>query len=207
MSQATTLVSVATILIASSAFAQDIAVNGGFETGDTTGWSHFPGESSHTFNITADAASGLWAAELFNGPTGTPSANIAKNANLGMGTVNPGDVLTISFSAKGSFAAGGVAFAEFFTEIDGGGTSSSQILGGAPLNVLQPLTDWTDFSFDVVVGPNASGGVTVQFNAATGGDQGSTSVFFIDNLRVVPTPSAAAVLGFGGHMASRRRRA
>ncbi len=202
-----TAITLATLAGASVASGQNFAVNGGFETGDTSGWTHEPQEMDNTFLITADAAEGIWAAEISNGPSGTPSGNVVKNANIGIGQVNPGDILTVSFSAKGSFADGGVGIAEFFTEIDGGGTSSSAILGGAPLNIQTDITEWTNFSFDVMVGPDASGGVTVQFVSATGGAPNSTAVLFIDNLQVVPAPGAAAVLGLGGLMAARRRRA
>ncbi|MCA9310870.1 MAG: hypothetical protein KDA21_06670, partial [Phycisphaerales bacterium] len=119
------------VALAGAATAQaEFATNGGFETGDTSGWQYFPTTTS-TFNVTNDANSGSFAAELFN--NAPASAAVIKQANVGMGSINPGDMITISFAAKGSGAAGGVSFAEFFTEIDGGGVSSSEILGGAPL--------------------------------------------------------------------------
>lgn len=188
---------------ANSASATVITMNGGFETGDTSGWESFPSPTS-TFNVTSDANTGNFAAEVFN--DFAPSGAVVKQANLGIGTVNPGDPIEISFAAKGSFAAGGVAFAEFFSEIDGGGTSSAEILSGGPL----VLTDtYQTFTFNTIAGPDVSGGVTLQFVAATGADPGSTAVLFIDDatVTVIPEP-ATAMLGLSSlaFFGLRRRR-
>jgi len=187
--------------LAAVAGAQELTTNGGFELGDTTGWVSFPTENS-TFLITNDANSGAFAAEVFNNDPA--SGAVIKQANIGIGVVNPGDEIIISFAMKGEGAIGGVAFAEFFSEIDGGGVSSSEILGGGPL----PLTaDYQEFQFSAIAGPDVSGGITVQFAAVTGADEGSVSLFFIDDVSVTPTPSSALVLGLGGLAAFRRRRA
>ncbi len=189
------------LAVTGGASAAELTTNGGFEAGDTSGWEYFPTATS-TFNITNDADNSNFAAELFNDTTAT--AAVIKQANIGIGDVSPGDVIDISFSAKGSFALGGVAFAEFFSEIDGGGTSSSEILGGGPL----PLTgDYQQFIFQVLAGPDVSGGITLQFTATAGADPSSTAVLFLDNVSVVPAPSAAAALGLAGLVGMRRRRA
>lgn len=187
-------------------FSQSIlSMNGGFETGDTSDWVSFPSGSS-TFDVTNDAAAGTWAGEVFNSASG--SAAIIKQANLGIGMVIPGQEVTVSFSAKGEGVNGGVVFAEFFTELDGGGTSSNEILSGAPL----PLTGaYQDFSFTTLAGPDVGGGVTLQFAVITGANIGSTSQLFVDNVvvSVIPEPSALAfMLGLTGigFIGMRRRR-
>jgi hypothetical protein len=201
-----TLAAVLAVAPMAGASAQELTVNGGFETGDTSGWADFT-ISPQTFNITSDANSGAWAAEVFNNVDSGAGA-VVKQANLGIGTVNPGDPIAISFAAKGSFAAGGVAFAEFFSEIDGGGTSSSEILGGGPLALTG---DWQTFSFNTTAGPDVSGGVTLQFNAATGAVAGSTAVLFIDDasVRVIPEPGTVTLAGLvlAGLCLRRRREA
>ncbi|MEM9753445.1 MAG: PEP-CTERM sorting domain-containing protein [Planctomycetota bacterium] len=201
MMKTMTTIGAAVCFAASGVSAQELTTNGDFETGDTSGWVEFPTANS-TFNITSDSSEGDWAAEIFNNDAA--SAAVVKQANIGIGTVNPGDMLTISFSAKGSFANGGVSFAEFFSEVDGGGTSSNEILGGGPL----PLTDtYEDFSFNVIAGSDVTGGVTLQFTATTGGDPGSTAVVFIDDVSVVPEPASLGLLGLSGLALLRRRSA
>lgn len=162
-----------------------LTTNGNFELGDTTGWQDFPSATS-TFTITSDANSGSFAAVIEN--SDTAAAALVKQANIGIGSVSPGDTIRISFAAKGSSAVGGVAFAEFFSEIDGGGISSAEILTGAPL----PLSDqWQTFCFTTTAGPDVSGGVTLQLAAITGGATGSQSTFFFDDVSVTITELTA----------------
>ena len=180
----------------------ELTNNGGFEAGDTSGWESFPTANS-TFLVTNDANSGSFAAEVFNNDLA--SGAVVKQANLGIGVVNAGDEITVSFAAKGEGAVGGVAFAEFFSEIDGGGTSSAEILGGAPLALT---SEWQTFTYTVIAGADVSGGVTLQFAAVSGGAPGSVSVLFLDDVSVsvIPAPAGAALLGMGGLVAMRRRR-
>lgn len=176
--------------------------NRGFELGDVSGWESFPsGDSS--FVATSDAFSGSFAGQLTNNATG--SAATIKQANIGIGIVEAFQEVNISFWAKGSGEAGGVQFAELFSELSGGGTSASVILGGAPLFVG---TDWSFYSFTTITGADVSGGITLQFNAATGANIGSVSELFLDDVSVtvVPAPASAALLGLGGLVATRRRR-
>ncbi len=187
---------------ATSLAGLELTTNGGFETGDTTGWSYFPTPAS-TFMADIDAFSGSFSGRLENLTEG--SAAVIKQANIGIGDVSAGDEVTISFWAKGANGVGGVNFAEFFSEIDGGGVSATEILGGAPLFVTD---QWEFYSFTTFAGPDVSGGVTLQLTATTGAVIGSTSLLYVDNVSVsvVPTPASAALLGLGGLAAIRRRR-
>ncbi len=166
-------------LMTTGASALELTTNGGFETGDLTGWTSFE-IGTQTFDITVDTNTGSFAGELFNDFPGQPL--VVKQANIGVGLINPGDVVNISFAAKGSGTVGGVAFAEFFSELSGGGTSASEILSGGPLALL-PDTYQT-FNFSAVAGFDVSGGVTLQLNAVAGADIGSTSRLFIDDISV-----------------------
>jgi hypothetical protein len=109
---------------------------------------------------------------------------------------------------------GGVAFAEFFTELEGGGTSSAQLLGGAPLAINADPEVWTTFNFTVFAGPDVSGGITLQLGATTGPaggtsmfyDNVSVSVFSLNNVVPEPTTLMLAAAGALGVVAIRRRR-
>lgn len=156
--------------------------NGDFETGDFSGWVQFPtGPGQQT--IVSPGASSNYAGCIDN--TVAPSGSVIKNANFGIGVVTPGTAVSIFFDARGAGAVGGVAFAEFFSEISGGGVSAAEILGGAPLALNADPNVWTSFSFTTTAGPDVSGGLTVQFGAITGAAAGSTSLLCVDNLVVM----------------------
>ncbi len=165
---------------ASAAPQANLVANGGFETGDTSSWVDL-GTPNSTFNVTSDSNSGSFGAEIFN-PDQT-SAAVIKQVNLGAGLLAPGDLVTISFAAKGTFANGGVAFAELFSEIAGGGVSSSEILTGAPLNLTG---SWQSFSFTAAAGPDVSGGLTLQFAVVNGANNGSLAQVFLDDVAITP---------------------
>jgi hypothetical protein len=166
----------------------ELAVNGGFETGTFDGWTVYP-SSPGNINIATPGSVGAFAAYLNNAVA--PSAALIKNANLGVGLVVPAEVITISFDARGMLGIGGVAFAEFFSEISGGGVSKSQILGNAPLALDSNPDTWKHFTFTTTAGPIVSGGVTLQLSATTGAILGSTAQIYYDNVSV--TVDRAAV--------------
>ena len=182
---------------------QDIAVNGGFETGDFTGWAQFPGSlgpAGQTIITPGNASS--FAANL-NEPN--PAANIIKQANLRAGDWTAGQDIDISLDYRGSAGIGGILFIELFFEKEGGGVEAgSGIIGTIP---NPDPNNWTTFNFSGVVGPDgAPGGVTLQLNAACGADGGCFSDFDIDNVQIfadlpdvpqVPVPAAVWLFGSG----------
>lgn len=182
--------------------------NRGFEAGDTSDWAIFIG-GTQTFEAINDgtAQEGSFYGRIVN--TDAPSAATVKQANLAEGLLTPGAAVEISFYARGSATLGGVQFAEVFSEVSGGGTSSSAFVNGGPL-FPPSATEWTLYTYSGVLGPDVSGGVTLQFNAAAGADAGSSSILEIDNIsvvtEVVPEPSSLALLSLGGLAAFRRRR-
>ncbi len=163
----------------------NLAINGDFETGDLTGWTSFATENNGTFEVsTAQANGGIYSGLVVADVDGigSPSFPVVKQANIGIGTITPNTSVTITFDLFGSVAgAGGVVFAEFFSELSGGGTSSSEILGGGP---LFPNGTWTTYTFTTTTGADVSGGVTLQLKADCGGNSGCSIDAYFDNVTV-----------------------
>jgi hypothetical protein len=164
----------------------DIAVNGGFETGDFTGWTQAP--ASNQTILSATPSEGTYYAELNNTTSG--SASLIKNANVGVGTAVGGQEVTVTFDARGTLGVGAVAFAELFSELSGGGTSKAEILSGGPLALDADPNTWKSFSFTTTLGPDVSGGVTLQLTATTSADAGSTCLMNYDNVKITLTDVA-----------------
>lgn len=179
------MLSIAIIVIIAAVGAQadpyELAVNGSFETGDFEGWSLFP-SGEDQFTIIMPGSDGDYAACITNNTAA--SAALMKNANIGIGIVEPGIEVTISFDARGTLSAGGVAFAEFFSELEGGGVSASEILGGGPLAINADPEVWTSFSYTTMTGPDVSGGVTLQLTATTAADPASVAQMYYDNISI-----------------------
>jgi hypothetical protein len=194
---------VALALFAASAQAAtvELTTNGGFETGTFSGWAQFPNASGTQTIVTTNPSSGTYAA--FLDPVTKPGDNLIKQANVGIGLVNPGDVVTISFDYRGTASAGGVIFAEFFSELSGGGTSAAEILTGGPLFPNADPNVWTTYSGTAIAGPDVSGGVTLQLKAGNGGDPNSLAQIYFDNasmtidVAAVPVPAAVWLFGSG----------
>ena len=209
---------IATLLFAAPASAAgtiELTTNGGFETGDYTGWQQFgtsgnptapgiPGPSDQQ-SIVSPGSTGNFAA-LIDNNLGFGNSLI-KQANIGIGQVSPGQKIYIQFDARGTFATpGGVAFAEFFTELAGGGTSAAEILGGAPLAINSDPNVWTTFNFETIAGPDVSGGVTLQLGATTGPVGGTVMYYDNASVKIVPEPGSLAALVVGGLGFVARRR-
>ena len=163
----------------------ELTTNGDFEAGDTSGWEFFPNDGTFAATM-AQANGGLWSGNLVASVPaggGPPSFPVIKQANIGIGSVQPNSSCDISFDLFGSVSgAGGVFFAEFFSELTGGGTSSSVILGGGP---LFPTGTWTNYTFNTPTGNDVSGGVTLQLKTDCGANAGCTVDAFIDNVSVI----------------------
>ncbi len=196
----------ALLLCSGAASAIELTTNGGFETGDFTGWEQFPNGGSQVIS-TDNPSSGTYSANL---TSDGPFNSLIKNANIGIGQVTPGQEITISFDMRGVTQNGGVVFAEFFSELDGGGVSSAEILGGGP---LFGTADWVTYMFTTTAGPDVSGGVTLQLGAVCGAGAGCLADVFFDNVSVsiAPIPVPAAVWLFGSALGllglSRRKKA
>jgi len=200
----------------------ELAINGGFETGNKDGWSQefgtFPG-STGSITVGSPGSNSNFAATISTGLPGFGLGVGFKNANLAIGNVMPFEQVTISFDVKGSYAVGGVAFAEFFSELASGGVSKSVLLGGAPLFAASECAGFnavtfTRCTFTTTTGANVAGGVTLQLLSASGGAVGSSATTVFDNvsisvMRPVPEPGTYALMLAGlvgvGAIVRRRR--
>lgn len=122
--------------------------------------------------------------------------------------VRAGVVSATGFGSSGDFLA-----ANTITFVDSGGsafpiagnvaTGTYNRLGRA--NPLQVASD-TGLGFNAFVGENLNGVWTLSFRDYGGGDVGTLGSWSM-NITSTPTPGAAAILGLGGLVAGRRRRA
>ncbi len=156
----------------------ELATNGDFETGDKTGWTEFTtgfGGGSFTVEAGIEGFSGKLTAARNESP-------VIKQANIGTGSVSTNMAVTISFDLSGSLqGAGGVVFAEFFSELSSEGVSKAEILGGGP---LFPATSPVNYCFETTTGSDVSGGITLQLKAACGDVDGCAAEAYFDNASV-----------------------
>lgn len=196
-------------LTGSTALAQNLIVNPGFNTGDLTGWTPLNASSGATVSVIPTGGNPTDYAWLNN----TLEAN---NLALSQATPNGSVVgagITVNYSFDllgGSQAAGGVDFIHIFDENSTGGVISQ---GPGLLGPYFPSTSsWTTFSgsFTTVAG---SDHLYIEFDATTGANVGAADQMGIDNVKLAPVTSAPepatlslAAMGMFGAWAFRRRR-
>jgi PEP-CTERM motif len=209
----------AMLLVAGSAQAQNRFANGSFEVGQTTvpadplpvanvdptnaqGWL----DAASGYSRSNDAHTGSFSA-LLTCP-GLCAAVMLQNsvATGAMPNLVAGDLLTLSFWAKGNVGAtGNVLFALRYLASGGGilYDSQNQFFQGA-IN----STTWSQITFNAPAVPVGATGAFLEFSTATG--PGATSVL-IDDVSLVPEPGTYAMMlagmAFVGGIAARRRRA
>ncbi|MGB5313268.1 MAG: hypothetical protein WBN38_14465 [Polyangiales bacterium] len=161
----------------------ELAVNGGFETGNLDGWTRFcGGPNNGSCEATmAEARTGLWSGRVVT--AGAPANPTIKQANLAIGVVQPNSEITIRFSMKGSTGPGGIVFAGLLSEFLPEGATRED-LGGGP---LFPTDQWVDYEFTTNTGPDVANGVSLELNAICGAVEGCfVDVFFDDVSIVIP---------------------
>ena len=164
----------------------NLATNGDLETGDETGWTNF--DNDGTVMVSTDnPSSGTYSLNLniayAGGGAPAPAAPTAKFERIGVGTVQPNQALTISFDIRATITQPGAALSiQFFTETTAGPLSSQEFLGGGPVTASIP--DWETRTYNVTTGADASGGITLQFDAACGNVDGCAQDIYIDNVSI-----------------------
>ncbi|MFV9616679.1 MAG: VPLPA-CTERM sorting domain-containing protein [Gammaproteobacteria bacterium] len=190
-------VAVTVSLSAVAVQAAQIEVNGGFETGDFTGWAQYPSGGTTQSITTVNPSSGTYAANV-NIPVGAGAVNnVLKQERLldGTGLLSAGDIISYSFDVRGSAADGGVLFLENFCETD-------SVLCGQDLQVINATSDWQTITGDFTLGAGVTA-YTLQFAAVCGATATCTADYYFDNVSVtadvnaVPVPAAAWLFGSG----------
>jgi hypothetical protein len=175
------------LAVGSTAAKADLIVNGGFETGDTTGWTvnaTFTDAAPSGFNFTT-AHSGNWYLALGDDstsyPFGTVSQSVADHA---------GDTLALNYYFSSQDTTPNYFDAEW----------NGAVLSGSVLTDV-PVTGWTHYQFLVT----ATGSDTLTFREQ---NVGNFSALDDVSLNRVPEPAALSLFGFAlTALGLRRRRA
>lgn len=158
----------------------DIAVNGGFETGDFTGWALYKNGGVIEVDNT-QSKTGTYSAKLFASPSGLNPT--LKQERKGAGGIKVGDKVKITFDYRGSLAGISGAYSiQSFVEAANG---VNQVVNIA----VAPTATWQNFTttYTVAAG-DVSGGITLEFVAICGGVQGCSSTLYIDNVSIIINP-------------------
>jgi hypothetical protein len=160
--------------------AGDIAANGGFETGDFTGWAVYKNGGVIEVDNT-QSKTGTYSARLFASPSGLNPT--LKQERKGAGGIKVGDKVKITFDYMGSLAGISGAYSiQSFVEATNG---VNQVVNIA----VTPTATWQTFTttYTVAAG-DVSGGITLEFVAICGGVPGCSSTLFLDNVSLVINP-------------------
>jgi len=187
------LCSVLCLAIAGAAIADNLLVNGDFETGDFTGWVVL-GESPSSMGSVLSGD---------NGPSlpGTNNAYLSNEAealalllkqSTEAGSGVPG-ACVYSIDLKLDQAdVGGVLFVNIFAEQAGGG-----VIGGSGLlGPLWPWNTWTTFSGSFSA-PAGTDFLTIQVEAVTGAASGTNCKVHVDNVVLDQGTVGNEMLTFG----------
>jgi hypothetical protein len=139
----------------------DIATNGNFETGDLSGWIVDPVGGTGLAEVdTIERNNGDYSIKLTNTtPSGPPL--IIKHANLGSGTVQSGDELTVNFAIKGNLGNTCALNSKLIYEGSGGGNDLKTLVE------TDDLSAWKNIQFSGTA-PSGTSSVTLEFTASCG---------------------------------------
>ena len=200
------LTGLAGLLIGNSVFAQNLLLNPGFETGNTTSWSVLGASDGSAYvsvqSGNGPSASGIYDAYMYNV---IPAANLALQQSTALGDAVPG-LVSYSLDLKvDSSLNGGVVFIHFWDiNATGGVIDQGPGLKGPYFN-----TGWQTYtgSWTAPAGVNH---FEVEIDCTTGAASGSAEAIEVDNVSITQVPEPAslslAAMGLLGMAIVRRSR-
>ena len=169
-------------------------------------WQSFPSNAGGISQSNVDPYAGSYSLELNNQSQGT--ADFVKAQQIGSGTVQTGDSITVSGQVRGSLGISGdvqiVAFGEACAPPGGCGTNGSTFVKSLASTLNANSTTWSPFAYTFTINGTPVGGLTVQLSAVTGAVSGAFATGFFDNVSIVdntakgspvPVPASLWLLG------------
>jgi hypothetical protein len=160
--------------------AGEIAVNGGFETGDLSGWAVYRNGGTIIADNT-QSKTGTWSGKIIATPDGKNPT--LKQERIAAGKIAVGDKVKITFDYKGALTGeSGTYSIQSFVE---GANGVNQVVNIS----VNPTSSWQTFTTTYTVGSgDISGGITLEFVAICGGVPGCSSTLSLDNVSVIINP-------------------
>ena len=206
MSRKLSIIIVCTLCLVGTTARANMLTNGGFETGDTTGWwSWLPVPANQSFTAVAGGYAGSYSGLVHDFGSG-PQAN----ANVGQGKF-PGAVPGVTYTADCMFKEavvttgdgwGGATFGVEFYD------AGNNWLSGTYWN-FWAVSNWTPYEVSAVA-PATAASVQLKIDCWLGGtpDESTADVTLqLDNVTLTPEPATMVLLGIGGLVALRRKHA
>ena len=216
-----------TLTLAALSNIASAITNGGFETGDFTGWSTIgvtsietaaygagPTEGSYQALMATDACSVSDSAiETFLGlAAGTLDGLVAANATAGSAikqtmTASAGDILTFdwNFLTDEVWEGDDVPDFAFVSIVSGTSGILADAVSSTFVSSSTPFYDETGFTMFPYTFPT-SGTFTLGFGVMHEGDEMVDSGLLLDNVTIIPEPATVAMLGLGALSLLRRKR-
>jgi hypothetical protein len=202
--------------------------NGGFESGDFTGWSTIGVTSIETAAYGAGPTEGSYQAlvisedgslvsdstiETFLGlAAGTLDGLIAADATAGSAikqtiTVSAGDMLTFDWNfLTDEMVGGSIPDFTFVSIVSGTSEILADVTSSTFVSSDTPFSNETGFTMFPYTFPT-SGTFTLGFGVMHATDNEVDSGLLLDNVTIIPEPATMALLGLGSLVLLRKRRA